>query len=182
MTTPSEYAVIPAILAELDRLDGHQHAPKKKATILALVAARVSGRSEETVWGLSEVCNRSTYHQKWKRDATFADVLKRVTAAAFQHKNTEAARAVTKAAERLALASPAAAARLAGLLQSTDESTVRLAAINILDRAGLETAAKAQQQQVVSAAADWRQDAERRRREVELMLTEMDEDAGERGV
>lgn len=175
----SEYASVPAIVAQLERLDGRQHAEKMKTTIFALVAARTAGRSEETVWSQPGTCNRATYHNKWKADATFADVLKRVTAAARHYKDTEAARQVAKAAERLALASPVAAARLAALLQSDDETTVRLAAINILDRAGLETAAKSQQQQIGSTLDEWRQDAERRRLEVDQMLEEMEADTEE---
>lgn len=172
----SEYAAVPAIVEEFARLDGLQHSEKMKATILALVDARLASRSEETVWSLPQTCARTTYHEKWRKHPIFADVLKRVTAAARHHKDTEAARAVAKAAERLALASPVAAARLAGLLQSDDEATVRLAAINILDRAGLETAAKATQQQIGTTLEDWRQDAERRRREVDEMLDDMDDD------
>lgn len=182
MTTPTpnpapvtEWAAVPAIVGQLERLEELQHSEKMKATIFALVAARIAGRSEETVWSLPETCNRATYHSKWKKHPVFADVLKRVTAAARHYKDTEAARAVAKAAERLAMASPVAAARLAALLQSDDETTVRLAAVNILDRAGLETAAKVQQQQIGSTLEEWRQDAERRRQQVDDMIAEMDD-------
>ena len=175
----AEWAAVPAIVDQLARLEERRHGEKMKATIFELVAARVAGRSEETVWTLPHTCNRSIYHSKWKKDPLFADVLKRVTAAAIHYRDTEAARAVAKAAERLALASPVAAARLAGLLQSADETTVRLAAVNILDRAGLETAAKSQQQQIGSTLDEWRQDAERRRLEVDQMLEEMEADAEE---
>lgn len=182
MTTPTptptpvtEWAAVPAIVDQLSRLDDLQHGEKMKATIFALVAARIAGRSEETVWSLPETCNRATYHNRWKKHPVFADVLKRVTAAARHYKDTEGARAVAKAAERLAMASPVAAARLAALLQSDDETVVRLAAVNILDRAGLETAAKTQQQQIGSTLEEWRQDAERRRQQVDDMIAEMDD-------
>lgn len=177
MSTPAEFGAVPAIVEQLARLDDLQHGQKMKATILALVSARVAGRSEETVWSLPETCNRATYHQKWKNHPVFADALKRVTVAARHYKDTEAARAVAKAAERLALASPVAAARLAGLLQSDDETVVRLAAVSILDRAGLETASKTQQQQIGSTLEEWRADAEQRRQQVAQMEAEMqDED------
>ena len=177
--SPQEWAAVPAIVEQLARLDDLQHAAKMKATIFALVAARIAGRSEETIWSLPETCNRATYHSTWKRHPVFADVLKRVTAAARHYKDTEAARAVAKAAERLALASPVAAARLAGLLQSDDETVVRLAAVSILDRAGLETASKTQQQQIGSTLEEWRADAERRRQAVAQMEAEMQDDDDE---
>ena len=180
MTTPQEWAAVPAIVDQLARLDDLRHGQAMKATILALVDARIAGRSEETIWSLPETCNRATYHTKWKKRPVFADVLKAVTAAARHYKDTEAARAVAKAAERLALASPVAAARLAGLLQSDDETVVRLAAVSILDRAGLETASKTQQQQIGSTLEEWRADAEKRRQAVAQMEAEMqDEDTDE---
>ena len=37
----TEWAAVPAIVAQLERLDGRPHAEKMKTTIFALVAARV---------------------------------------------------------------------------------------------------------------------------------------------
>lgn len=131
--------------AELDRLT-NPHATKKRATVLALVDARISGRSEETVWELKETCNRSIYHTKWKRDPVFADVLAKVTDLARTWKDGESLRALSEAARRLALASPAAVARAIAMLQSGDEQVVLRAAFGILDRAGVETAVKSKQE------------------------------------
>lgn len=127
--------------SELDRLT-NPHAAKKRATVIALVDARIAGRPEETVWTLPETCSRTVYHTKWKRDPVFAEVLEQVTAAARQWRDGTALRALAQAAERLALASPVAVARAIALLQSSDEQVVLRAAFGILDRAGVETAVK----------------------------------------
>lgn len=131
--------------AELDRLT-NPHAAKKRATVLALVDARIAGRSEETVWALPETCNRSIYHTKWKHDPTFAEVLAKVTSLARTWKDGASLRALSRAAERLALASPVAVARAIAMLQSNDEQVVLRAAFGILDRAGVETAVKSKQE------------------------------------
>lgn len=161
------------ILDQLDRLAGRE-AQKKRDTVLALVDARLAGRSEETVWRLPQTCNRSIYHSKWKKDPTFADVLRSCTTVARRQRDTRAARSIANAAERLALASRIAAERLTGLLDSTDENVIRLAAIAILDRAGMETAAKGETLAVTASLDDWRRDAEQRRAAVETMLAEWD--------
>ena len=49
--------------AQLNRLQG-KHREKQRATVIALVDARISGRSEETVWSLPETCSRNIYHSK----------------------------------------------------------------------------------------------------------------------
>ena len=130
---------------ELARLTG-THATKKRATVLALVDARLAGQSEETVWKRADTCNRSTYHQKWKFDPVFAEVLESVTDAARTWQDTRTVRALAQAGERLALASPVAVARAIEQLQSTDAAIVLRAAFGILDRAGVETAAKSSQE------------------------------------
>jgi hypothetical protein len=131
--------------AELDRLTG-VHVGKKRATILALVDARISGRSEETVWSLPETCNRSAYYKWRKEDPIFFDVLTKVTGLARTWKDGAALRALAQAAERLALASPVAVARAIAMLQSGDDRIVLQAAFGILDRAGVETAVKSRQE------------------------------------
>ena len=128
--------------AALSRLNGEVWADKKKATILALVDAHLSGVSEETVWARPEVCARNTYHAKWKKDPLFAAVLAEVDATARGWRDGRALRALNEAAERLALASPVAVAKLIERLKSTDEGIILRAATAILDRAGMETAAK----------------------------------------
>ncbi len=128
--------------AQLDRLHG-KHREKQRATVIALVDARISGRSEETVWSMPETCSRNIYHSKWKHDPVFAEVLANVSQSAQAWKDTEALRALRSAAKRLALASPVAVGKLITLLNSSDDNLVYRAAVGILDRAGVETAVKA---------------------------------------
>lgn len=126
----------------LARLDGTAWAEKKKATIIALVDARLAGRPEESIWNRPEVCARNTYHSKWKRDPLFAEVLAEVDRLAKAHRDGRALRALQQAAERLALASPVAVGKLVERLNSTDENIILRAAVAILDRADFSTAAK----------------------------------------
>lgn len=152
-----------AVGAELERLDGELHAHKKRSTILALVDARIAGRSEESVWQLETTCNRSTWHNKWKRDALIVDVLAAVDRQARRWVDTLVARSLAEAAERLALASPAAASQLIEIgtrgrmryvpngavepvYEQASGSDVVRAALGVLDRAGVETAPKQQHQ------------------------------------
>lgn len=118
------------------------HLSKKRATIIALVDARLTGVSEETVWKRPDTCSRNIYHSRWKRDPVFFEVLETVTGLARKWQDSRGARALASAAERLALASPVAVARLIEKLQSADEAIVLRAAMGILDRAGVDTAVK----------------------------------------
>lgn len=173
----ADWSTAEALADELGRLE-EPHRQKKIDTILALVDARLSRKSEETIWARPEVCNRTTYHTKWKKDPIFAEVLTRCTAAARHYQNTRAARAIAQAAEDLALASPKAVRRLIKILDADDNTDARLAAVAILDRAGLETAAKSMSEQhtVTGTIDEWRQDAERRRAAVDQMLGAMDDE------
>lgn len=126
---------------QLSRLD-NPHREKKRATIIALVDARLAGRTEESVWNQPQTCSRNTYHSKWKRDPVFADVLDNVYHMARDWNDGRSVRALAEAAERLALASPAAVTKIIQRLGSEDEAIVLRAAFGILDRAGVETAAK----------------------------------------
>ncbi|MGV8953687.1 MAG: hypothetical protein ACOH2M_21495 [Cypionkella sp.] len=120
------------------------HIAKKRATIVALVDARLAGTTEEAVWLRADTCSRTVYHNKWKIDPVFAETLASVTKLANDWHNGRAARALGEAAERLALASPAAVGKLIDLLRRTqDEAMVLRTAVAILDRAGVETAVKA---------------------------------------
>jgi hypothetical protein len=128
---------------QLNRLT-NPHIAKKRATIVALVDARLAGNSEESVFGRPDTCSRNIYHAKWKRDPVFADVLEKTTAMARDWHGGRSMRALAQAAERLALASPVAVARVIQVLStSIDDQAVLRAAFGILDRAGMETAAKA---------------------------------------
>lgn len=133
----------PRASAALARLNDVQWGDKKKATILALVDAHLAGISEETVWGRPETCARNTYHNKWKRDPLFAEVLAEVDRLARDWRDNRALYALEEAAEELRLASPAAVRRLVAIMkQAADLTNSRLAATAVLDRAGMETAAK----------------------------------------
>lgn len=132
-----------AAAAALARL-AEPHLAKKKATVIALVDARLTGVSEETVWRRPDTCSRTIYHNKWKKEPVFASVLADVTKLAQEWRDGRATRALAEAAERLALASPLAVGKLIQKLNSQDEKIVLRAALGILDRAGMETAAKAQ--------------------------------------
>lgn len=135
---------VEAALEELERLP-EPHREKKQATVIALVDAKLAGRSEESVWGLPTVCARSTYHGKWRKDPLFADVLERVGNLARGWVNGRSVRALQEAAERLALASPVAVSTSIQHLQHPDGNVALRAAFGILDRAGMETAAKGSQ-------------------------------------
>ena len=138
---------LPAALAELDRFNvpGEKHYAKKRATVLALVDARLAGQPEETVWNRAaypDVCSRTIFQGKWKHDPIFASVLANVDALARGWRDGAKLRAINTAAERLALASPVAAGKLIALLASMDETIILRAANSILDRSGTETATK----------------------------------------
>ena len=136
------------------------HVEKKKATILALVDARLAGQSEETVWRLPTTCSRNTYHSKWKRDPVFARVLDVAYRAAVAWRDTKALRALKEAAEKLALASPKAVDKVITTMEKTLDESVRLrAAFGILDRADFSTAMKATQQVDASVGVNFDDDS-----------------------
>lgn len=164
--------------AELDRLT-NPHAAKKRATVIALVDARIAGRTEESVWSLAETCSRMVYHTKWKKDPTFSEVLERVTVLARQWKDGESLRALSEAARRLALASPAAVARAIAMLASSDDQVVLRAAFGILDRAGVETAVKnkTEIESVEMTVDQWRQaQAQRQAQAAQTLVDFADEE------
>lgn len=125
----------------LDSIKG-QHAEKKRLTILALLDARLAGRSEESVWKLPQTCSRNVYHEKWKHDATFAYVLGELTRLVMEWRSEYALRRLKNAAERLAFASPDAVEQAVEKLTHADPNVSLKAAFGILDRAGVDTAVK----------------------------------------
>lgn len=134
-------------MAALAKLNSEQWADKKKSTIIALVDAHLAGISEETVWERDDTCARNTYHNKWKKDPLFAGVLAEVDGLATEWKDKRLVDPLGSAVETLRLASPEAVDRLIAIMaQSTDLTNSRLAATAILDRAGMETAAKSSSQ------------------------------------
>ena len=166
------------ILDALDRLQA-PHKQKKITTVLALVDARLAGRSEETVWSQPGTVARSNYHTKWKKDELFSDVLATVYRAALRQQNQRATDALLMAQHRIRLASVPAAGTVIKAMGSTDEQIALRAALAILDRAGLETAPKAEQHNVGPTPLDqWRRDVEQRRSAVDDMIADMDDDAG----
>jgi hypothetical protein len=130
---------------ELDRFQG-DHANKKRNTVIALVDARMAGKSEETVWNLPTTCSRNTWHARWKHDRLMQEVLGNVERLARRWTDTRTIRALQEAAEKLMLASPAAAGKAIALMLSDDDAVALRAAFGVLDRAGVETAPKQQQQ------------------------------------
>ena len=130
-------------LEQLDRLQP-PHRDLKRATIIALVDAQLAGKSQELLWKQQNVCARSTWHDKWKKDALIADVLEKVTTLARRHQDSRTLRALDNASQYLALAAPEAVAKLIKLMMSADEGIILRSAVAILDRAGVETAQKAQ--------------------------------------
>ena len=131
--------------AELERLDGNAHSGKQRATVLALVTARIAGQPEASIWDRAthpDVCSKTVYQNKWKKQPLFADVLTNVERLARTYQDTRTLRALQSAAERLALAAPVAVGRLIALMQGSEDAIVLRAALGILDRAGVETAQK----------------------------------------
>lgn len=118
-----------------------QSREKKRATIIALVEARLAGRPEYTVWELPDTCVDTTY-QYWKSQPDFAYALGEAMRLALAWRDKEAMRALKKAAERLAMAAPVAVARVIERLGSQNEAIILRAAFGILDRAGVDTAVK----------------------------------------
>jgi hypothetical protein len=119
------------------------HLEKKRATILALVDARLSQRSEETVWKREDTCSRNTWHSKWKHDPVITGAVDAVQKLATGWRDAKMLQALQDAAEKLALASPLAAMVAAQKLMSGDDKVALRAAFGILDRADFSTATKA---------------------------------------
>lgn len=119
------------------------HLEKKRATILALVDARLAQRSEETVWKREDTCSRNTWHSKWKHDPVIAGAVDTVYKLATGWRDAKMLQALQDAAEKLALASPLAAMVAAQKLMSGDDKVALRAAFGILDRADFSTATKA---------------------------------------
>lgn len=119
------------------------HLEKKRATVLALVDARLSQQSEETVWRRPDCCSRNTWHSKWKHDPVIVATVDAVQKLATGWRDAKMLQALQDAAEKLALASPLAAMVAAQKLMSGDDKVALRAAFGILDRADFSTATKA---------------------------------------
>lgn len=132
---------VAAALDQLDRLP-EPHAELKRSTIILIVDAQLAGKAISTLWGAPGMCAKSTWNDKWCKNALIQDVLAQVRTLARRHQDTRTLRALENAAKYLALASPEAVGKLIGLLKSSEEAMVLRAAVAILDRAGVETAQK----------------------------------------
>ena len=135
---------IGAATAQLDRLRDERHYGKMRATIIALVGARLAGESEETVWEprRAETCSQQVYQSKWKKAAAVCGCVGAGDGAGARVCRWASVAARQQAAERPALASPVAVATAVGELRSDDPAIRLRAAFGILDRAGIETAPK----------------------------------------
>lgn len=142
-------------MAALGRLNGERWADKMKSTIVALVDAHLAGLSEETVWDRPETCARKTYHEKWKKNDLFAGVLAEVDGLAREWRDNRLLDPLGEAVRLLQLAAPDAAERLIAIMkQEADLTNSRLAATAVLDRAGMDTAAKSSVDVDVSKLSD----------------------------
>lgn len=148
---------------ELDRLtaDKPSNLARKRQTIIALADAAINRTSQESVWRRPDTCSRKIYHEKWKSDPIFADVRDRVIAIAQDHRSRRGLKSTQAAANVLDLASLPAALRLALETTNADPNVAIRAGKEVLDRI-TDTAAKTST--ATGTIADWRADAERRRR------------------
>jgi hypothetical protein len=128
---------------------------KKRNTIIAVVDARLSGRSVESALNRPHTAHYNTYYRNWVKSENFVSVLNEVLDIAQRWQSEQAMEALQRAAHRLALASPVAAGKLVQQLSHEDAAIVLRAAIAILDRAGIETARKSRSE--TTASVDIRQ-------------------------
>lgn len=138
---PERWLEQTAVLKALDRLPD-PHRQKKRATVLALVGARLAGESDEGVFARSDTCSRSIWYGKWSKDEIISAVLADVLKAAEDWVAGDELEAMRVAKRWLALGTPLAAARLVVMIRDADSSQARLASQAVLDRAGTETASK----------------------------------------
>lgn len=148
-----------------------RNADKKRRAVIAYANGFLAGQSiTETFTADDAPCNRETFH-RWKaKDAQFAQAIEQIQAEVQAVTDKEAIESIRRAASKLALIADEAVDRMHDLLYSSDQNVALKAAIAILDRAGLETAAKtsstAEVTHVVTADtfAEFIKEAERRRR------------------
>lgn len=131
----------------LGRITGRA-APKKRATIVALVEARINNRPDATAFDRADTGHMITYHRQWKHEPVFRDVLAEVERLALHWRNLQQARYLAATAEKLAQLAPAAADVLAEAMKSPDFAIALRAAFGVLDRAGVATAVKQKHEHV----------------------------------
>lgn len=131
------------VAEQLDRIKGHG-AQRKRDTIIALVDARLNQRTDATAFRQVGTAHKITYHKSWKHDPTFVEVLAEVERLATHWRNMRQARHLAEAGDRLAQLTPSAVTVLAKAMKSDDLNVALKAAFGVLDRAGMQTAAKQQ--------------------------------------
>lgn len=152
------------------------HAAKKRATVIALVRARLNQEPEADVWRQPETCSKTIYYTKWRLDPIFADVLAQVEKAARTWHDETEIRALALSRRRLAVYSPHAAQTAFEALNNPDPHVRLRAAFGILDRAGLDTANAGDADSETQAELDaWRREAERRRQQADHAVNLLDE-------
>lgn len=129
------------VAADLERITGREW-KKKRNTIIQIVDARLSERSDASALLRPDTCSKTIFYNKWMKDPVFKEVLENATSSAKRYMDEENLRAIERAATLLQLASPRAVARLLALLDSEEERIVLDASKSVLDRAGVATAIK----------------------------------------
>ena len=148
----------------LDGVGGMAHHRKRRTTILRLAEGAAIGRTEKDTLAMPETCTRSTWYGQgrpdgeggwirkpgWRDDPAIQAALDAATRRAHWWMDQADARRmekrmenVARAQDRLAELAHLAAQTLGTLLGAESESTRRLAANDILDRADEATASKA---------------------------------------
>ena len=128
--------------------DGYPHTEKKINTIVAIVDTELVGGSVTALLKGDDpdVCNFTTYHKKWKFEPEFAACLTAVRDIARNWEDGSKGLALAQASRLLAVASPKAAQKAINHIDSQDPNVSLRASLAVLDRAGVETAAKSSQE------------------------------------
>ena len=128
-------------LSELNRIQPPER-NKKVNTIIALIDARLAGESDASVFRRADCVSRDVWYKKWSKDAVISSVLDNIKELIRPIHDKNALLAMSAAATNMQLASPLAVRRAISLMDSLDEAVSLRAAFGLLDRAGIETAAK----------------------------------------
>jgi len=122
---------------------GHMHLAKRKATLEAMVEADMLGYSLNSVFERPETCTKTVWYKKWRHDPVMEKALEALRTLMFDMQDQEVAMALQVSKRRLALLTPDAVDRLEEFMgPGVDEAITIRAVKEILDRGGLETAAK----------------------------------------
>lgn len=128
-------------LSELARIENPER-NKKINTLIAIVDARLAGESDASVFRRAGTVSRNIWYEKWSHDPVIVNVLANLESIARPLHDAQAIRAMAAAATKIQIVSPRAAQTAIDKLASLDEAIALRAAFGLLDRAGVETAAK----------------------------------------